>query len=158
MSLAGLDNARSRIVPAAAKHVSQPRERGAAHTATTRIGQKIRFARHDKNISQTELGTAIGVTFQQVQKYENGKNRVSAGRLKLIAEVLGQPIDYFYQDHAAHYGQANADTMLTPLFDLVVTNGNAARIFKAVQAIAMGDRPATLEGVAKVAEIIAGTA
>jgi transcriptional regulator with XRE-family HTH domain len=48
-------------------------------------------------VSQEQLGAAIGVTFQQVQKYEKGTNRVSSGRLQRIAHALRVPLDYFYQ-------------------------------------------------------------
>ena len=51
------------------------------------VGQRIRSLRRDANLSQTELADQIGVTFQQVQKYENGKNRVGAGRLIAIARA-----------------------------------------------------------------------
>jgi transcriptional regulator with XRE-family HTH domain len=49
-------------------------------------------------LSQSELGEAIGLTFQQVQKYECGANRISASRLLEIAQVLGVPIAFFYDD------------------------------------------------------------
>ncbi len=49
-----------------------------------------------RGISQTELGDKIGVTFQQVQKYENGANRVGASRLTRIAKVLGVPVGTFF--------------------------------------------------------------
>jgi transcriptional regulator with XRE-family HTH domain len=52
------------------------------------IGQRIRLARKRAKLSQTELGQAIGVTYQQVQKYENGTDRVAASRLFQIAKVL----------------------------------------------------------------------
>ena len=54
-----------------------------------RIGQLVRVMRHTAKISQTELGQAIGVSFQQVQKYENGTNRIGSGRLSLLAAALG---------------------------------------------------------------------
>ena len=47
-------------------------------------------------MSQTDLGNLLDVTFQQIQKYENGANRISAGRLHSIAEILEVPITYFY--------------------------------------------------------------
>src|SRR5580693_2752532 len=56
------------------------------------VGQNIRIWRLQKGMSQTELGRRIGVTFQQVQKYEKGANRVGASRLTQIADVLGVPI------------------------------------------------------------------
>jgi transcriptional regulator with XRE-family HTH domain len=55
------------------------------------VGKTIRMLRLAKGMSQTELGEKIGVTFQQVQKYENGANRVSAGRSIQIALALGVP-------------------------------------------------------------------
>ncbi len=48
-------------------------------------------------ISQAQLGTALGVTFQQVQKYEKGANRVSASRLQQVSGVLGVPVDFFFE-------------------------------------------------------------
>ena len=48
-------------------------------------------------MSQTKLGDAMGVTFQQIQKYENGTNRVSAGRLYAAAQHLGVTFDYFFE-------------------------------------------------------------
>ena len=64
----------------------------------THIGQKIYSLRLAMGMSRQELGDQIGVTHQQCQKYEKGTNRVSAGRLALIAKVLNKPIDYFYSD------------------------------------------------------------
>jgi transcriptional regulator with XRE-family HTH domain len=56
--------------------------------ADVAIGTRIRTYRRAAKVSQAQLGAALGVTFQQVQKYENGKNRVSAGKLGTIAERL----------------------------------------------------------------------
>lgn len=55
------------------------------------IGQRIRLARKQAKLSQSELGQSIGVTYQQVQKYENGTDRVAASRLVHIAAVLQVP-------------------------------------------------------------------
>ena len=60
------------------------------------IGQRVRALRLQRGLSQTELGNLISVTFQQVQKYEKGANRISAGRLQRIAEVLGVPVAYLF--------------------------------------------------------------
>ena len=60
------------------------------------VGRRIRARRLSMEMSQTDLATQLGLTFQQVQKYEKGTNRVGAGRLKRIAEILGAPITYFY--------------------------------------------------------------
>ena len=61
------------------------------------IGRLIRAQRLLCGFSQTELADAIGVTFQQVQKYEKGVNRVGAGRLARIADTLGVPISFFFE-------------------------------------------------------------
>ncbi|WP_375703256.1 helix-turn-helix domain-containing protein [Bartonella sp. AD13SXNS] len=62
------------------------------------IGKKIRLKRKMLKMSQKILGQHLGVTFQQIQKYENGLNRVSAGRLKEIADILNVPVSFFYAD------------------------------------------------------------
>ncbi|WP_245410062.1 helix-turn-helix domain-containing protein [Bartonella tribocorum] len=62
------------------------------------IGRKIRVRREMLKISQKELGDRLGVTFQQVQKYEKGLNRVGAGRLQEIADILDISIFFFYAD------------------------------------------------------------
>ncbi|ACS51942.1 transcriptional regulator [Bartonella grahamii as4aup] len=62
------------------------------------IGKKIRLKRKMLKMSQTTLGQHLGVTFQQIQKYEKGLNRVSAGRLMEISDILNVPITFFYAD------------------------------------------------------------
>jgi len=60
------------------------------------IGRKIRALRLERGLSQSGLAEGIGLTFQQVQKYEKGANRVSAGRLQQIADILNVPVVFFY--------------------------------------------------------------
>jgi transcriptional regulator with XRE-family HTH domain len=60
------------------------------------IGKKIRALRLERGLSQSGLAEGIGLTFQQVQKYEKGANRVSAGRLQQIADLLNVPVTFFY--------------------------------------------------------------
>lgn len=62
------------------------------------IGQRIRTARLEAKYSQSELGTALNVSFQQVQKYEKGVNRVSTASLHEIARVLQKPITFFVSE------------------------------------------------------------
>ena len=59
------------------------------------VGARIRMQRMVRGVSQTELGTAVGVSFQQVQKYEKAANRVSTSRLQLIANTLKVAADFF---------------------------------------------------------------
>jgi transcriptional regulator with XRE-family HTH domain len=56
------------------------------------VGQRIRALRLERGMSQTDLAKQLGLTFQQVQKYEKGSNRIGAGRLHRIAEILGVPV------------------------------------------------------------------
>jgi transcriptional regulator with XRE-family HTH domain len=60
------------------------------------VGHRIRIERLARGLSQTALANQLGVTFQQVQKYEKGVNRVGAGRLTKIAEVLGVQVATFF--------------------------------------------------------------
>ncbi len=65
------------------------------------VGARLRVRRTLLGMSQTTLGEAIGLTFQQVQKYENGTNRISASRLFDLARVLDVPIQHFFDDMPA---------------------------------------------------------
>jgi len=60
------------------------------------VGAKVRASRLLAGLSQEKLGAAVGVSFQQVQKYENGANRISASRLQKIAEALNAPLSSFF--------------------------------------------------------------
>ena len=60
------------------------------------MGKKIRLRRVEQRISQSDLGEKLGVSFQQVQKYEKGVNRVGAARLQQIANALDVPVTFFY--------------------------------------------------------------
>lgn len=61
------------------------------------VGQKVRQARRELGLTQEALATLLGITFQQVQKYESGQTRLSAGRLRSVAIAVRKPIDYFYE-------------------------------------------------------------
>jgi transcriptional regulator with XRE-family HTH domain len=62
------------------------------------VGKRIRVRRLFLGMNQETLASALGLTFQQVQKYEGGANRVSASRLSEMAKILGVPISFFYGD------------------------------------------------------------
>jgi transcriptional regulator with XRE-family HTH domain len=66
-----------------------------ANASDVAIGKRIRQRRNEQKISQAELGEALGVSFQQIQKYEKGTNRVGAGRLVQIARFLDCEIGFF---------------------------------------------------------------
>jgi transcriptional regulator with XRE-family HTH domain len=85
----------------------KPRKRRANHVDLS-VGSRLRQARLLAGASQEDVGTAIGVSFQAVQKYENGENRLSAGRLAAAAKFLGVPMSFFFQDDTEP--QAATDT------------------------------------------------
>ena len=62
------------------------------------VGSRVRLRRSILGMSQERLAAELGVTFQQVQKYERGANRIGASRLWDLAQVLGVSVDFFYQD------------------------------------------------------------
>src|SRR5512138_763189 len=61
------------------------------------VGSRVRMRRILVGMSQEKLGEALGLTFQQVQKYEKGTNRIGASRLQHIARHLGVPVEYFFE-------------------------------------------------------------
>ena len=67
------------------------------HPIDRHVGFRLRLARTSRKLSQTDLAKASGITFQQVQKYEKGTNRVSASRLFEFATLLGVQISYFFE-------------------------------------------------------------
>ena len=66
------------------------------------IGNRVRTLRLERSLSQEKLGETLGLTFQQVQKYERGINRISAGRLQRIAEIFKVPVATFFGDAASN--------------------------------------------------------
>jgi transcriptional regulator with XRE-family HTH domain len=62
------------------------------------VGARLQLRRKELGLSQAALGEKLGVTFQQIQKYEKGKNRVSAGVLYEISKALDVPVGYFFED------------------------------------------------------------
>lgn len=70
---------------------------GAPHPVDVHVGNRVRSHRLLAGMGQTSLARALGVTFQQLQKYETGDNRISASKLKVIAETLGVPIGILFE-------------------------------------------------------------
>ena len=68
-----------------------------ANPIDIQVGNRVRIRRMLIGMSQEKLGDLLGLTFQQVQKYEKGVNRIGAGRLFEVAQILGVPIDFFYE-------------------------------------------------------------
>ncbi len=108
------------------------------------VGRKIRAVRLQRKLSQTALADGLGITFQQVQKYENGTNRVGAGRLADMAEILQIPISMFFED-------AGINPSTKPLLEVADSSG-ALRLVQAYDEIDRDTRKALIH----LAEAIAG--
>ena len=110
------------------------------------VGRNIRVLRLAKGLSQTELADALGITFQQVQKYEKGTNRVGSGRLLKISGVLGVKItDFFEGTDRPH------DTARRSVFDQLAQPES----FRLVQAFSGIDRPNIRRTLVRLIEQIA---
>jgi transcriptional regulator with XRE-family HTH domain len=62
------------------------------------VGQQLKVRRKELKLSQTQLGDMLGITYQQIQKYESGANKVSPGRLVHLSKTLGVPLPYFFEN------------------------------------------------------------
>lgn len=79
------------------------------------IGLRIKSLRRAAGLSQANLGSALGVTFQQVQKYESGRSKIAAEKLHQIAQALGVEISYFYDSKPLpRLGEKDADSASVP--------------------------------------------
>jgi transcriptional regulator with XRE-family HTH domain len=113
------------------------------------VGQTIRLHRLSRGMSQTTLGKKIGVTFQQVQKYESGANRVSASRLSLIAQVLGIPLSMLFEGTSPGRVPPKGDTPAS-----LVSNPLAFRLAQAFNQISNKTLRAT---ILQLAETLSAT-
>lgn len=117
-----------------AKAAKRPRvDARRATMVDVQIGRNVRKRRIELGLSQTELAQACGVTFQQVQKYENGFNRVSASRLWQFSAVLGMELNDFF----AGVGKPSARSK-QPLRDARArsVDGESAKVARLVASIA----------------------
>src|ERR1700756_1333109 len=72
------------------------------------VGSRLRMRRLMLDMSQTDIANALGLTFQQVQKYEKGTNRISASRLQHISQILQVPVSFFFEGAPAASGISQA--------------------------------------------------
>jgi transcriptional regulator with XRE-family HTH domain len=109
------------------------------------VGRRIRARRIERQMSQTELAYRLGLTFQQVQKYEKGTNRVAVGRLKRIAKILEAPIQYFFDE--SDDTQADGAAILESV--------NSARTLRLVRAYSRIQSKTLQESLLELTEKIA---
>ena len=113
------------------------------------VGKRIRTQRLVRKMSQSELGKQLGITFQQIQKYESGVNRVGAGRLQTIAKIFDLPVSVFFGEDNATLDASDAanETVLNFL--------NTARAVKLVKDFSRIKDPAIQQAVVALVEKIA---
>lgn len=108
------------------------------------IGRRIRTRRLALGMSQSSLGEKLGITFQQIQKYEKGINRIGSGRLEELSRILDVPVGFFFDD-----GREPTDTR--HIFDLA-NSGQALRLLRAFSDIkASNTRQALIELAVQIA-------
>ena len=94
--------------------------RANAERVDDHVGSMFRMRRQELGLSQTAVAERLGVTFQQVQKYERGMNRISASRLHDLCEILGVPVEYFFDGLDAEIGEPDGPDLNDPeLVELV---------------------------------------
>ncbi len=108
----------------------------AANPVDVHVGTRVRLRRQVLKMSQEKLGDQLGVTFQQVQKYERGSNRVGASRLWKISQVLDVPINFFFDGLSENYakGQFSEDDQMPIVYEFINSTDGVA-LAKAVSQI-----------------------
>lgn len=113
------------------------------------VGKRIRTQRLVRKMSQSDLGRQLGITFQQIQKYESGVNRVGAGRLQQIAKIFELPVNVFFGEDAATQDASEATN------EAVLNFLNTARAVKLVKDFARVKDPALQQAIVTLVEKIA---
>src|SRR5215467_6977047 len=101
------------------------------------VGSRVRMRRKMLAMSQTKLGDALGLTFQQVQKYENGTNRIGASRLQQISQILRVPVAFFFEgapNASAPHGSNGSELSMAQIDDFV-SDSNGLRLIAAFMRI-----------------------
>jgi transcriptional regulator with XRE-family HTH domain len=116
------------------------------------VGSRLRMRRMMLGMSQEKLGEAFGLTFQQVQKYEKGTNRISASRLQQAAQILDVLAPFFFE--GAPGGHALGEEVPSPVYiNEFVSSEDGLRLIKAFTRIG---RPAVRHRIVNLVQDIAG--
>ncbi len=113
------------------------------HPIDRSVGERVRARRRELGLSQTKLADALGVTFQQVQKYENGTNRISASRLVAIASAISMPVDTLLGATPSEYPSAG---------ELAAGDEEAMRLLQGFRRVSAPQRRALLQLLEVMAE------
>jgi len=142
--------AEQNTTPARSRMENAPNQRS-ANSVDSHVGSRVRLRRLELGMSQEKLAEQLGITFQQVQKYERGTNRIGASRLHQIALVLQTPITYFFEgasDSSLPSGQ-EASPLAQALSDPATV--------RLVRAFASIEDPQLKQKAIGIIEAIAGT-
>jgi transcriptional regulator with XRE-family HTH domain len=119
------------------------------------VGRRVRMRRKMLAMSQENLGAALGLTFQQVQKYERGANRIGAGRLQQMSNILQVPVEFFFEgvpNASAPHG-SNGSALSMAQIDDFVSDLDGLRLIKAFMRI---DNAALRRRIVMLVQEIAG--
>ena len=118
------------------------------------VGSRVRMRRQMLAMSQEKLGAALGLTFQQVQKYENGTNRMGASRLQQMSDILQVPVEFFFEGapNASAPDGSNVTLSMAHIDDFV-SNSDGLRLIGAFMRI---DNAAVRRRIVMLVQEIAG--
>jgi transcriptional regulator with XRE-family HTH domain len=119
------------------------------------VGSRVRMRRNMLAMSQEKLGAALGLTFQQVQKYERGANRIGASRLQQISQILQVPVAFFFEGgpHASAPHGSSGSALSMALIDDFVSDSDGLRLIGAFMRI---DNAALRRRIVMLVQEIAG--
>jgi len=115
-----------------------PKRANLVDNADSHVGGRVKLRRTELGLSQEKLGEAVGVTFQQIQKYEKGTNRIGSSRLQGIAESLGVTPSYFFDGLPEHKPAGNG-TPSTAYIKKFVSSEDGKALMRAFQNISRAD-------------------
>jgi transcriptional regulator with XRE-family HTH domain len=127
----------------------------APNTTDQHVGRRVRMRRLMLAMSQEKLGAALGLTFQQVQKYEKGANRIGASRLQQLSHILQVPVEFFFEgapNASAPHG-SNGSALSMAQIDDFVSDLDGLRLIRAFMRI---DNAALQRRIVMLVQEIAG--
>jgi transcriptional regulator with XRE-family HTH domain len=116
------------------------------------VGALVRARRRELGISQTKLAEAVGLTFQQIQKYENGTNRLGSSRLMQIANALDVLPAYFFEDAPGATRKSNKKSDSTDYVEQFATSKDGLALIRAFRRVSKATRRDIVNLVARIAE------
>src|ERR1700730_3366986 len=129
-------------------------KKGGPNPIDKHVGGRVRMRRKMLAMSQEELGAALGLTFQQVQKYENGTNRMGASRLQQMSHILQVPVEFFFEgapNASEPHGSGSASSVAQ--IDDFISNSDGLRLIGAFMRI---DNAAVRRRIVMLVQEIAG--